>query len=178
MQDLDWVVRCRLLKLCAKRQRGFTLIELMLSVAIIGILAAVALPAYQDYTIRSRVAEGLQLAGPLQLTVAAYYDRWGVLPSDNEAAGLASAENLRGASVQTMQLQGGAILIQFEPKLVGNSPLTNALVLRPAVNVASPTSAMIWVCNAQPLPQGFKVTGNLDPSLLLPAKWLPSRCRP
>ena len=60
-----------------KLQKGFTLIELMIVIAIIGILAAIAIPAYQDYTIRSKVAEGLNLAGAAKLAVAETYDSEG-----------------------------------------------------------------------------------------------------
>ena len=67
-----------------KVQQGFTLIELMIVVAIIGILAAVAIPAYQDYTIRAQVSEGLTLAGQAKSAVSEYYSEHGAWPNGNE----------------------------------------------------------------------------------------------
>jgi len=71
-----------------KVQQGFTLIELMIVVAIIGILAAIAIPAYQDYTIRAQVSEGLNLSGGAKAAVSEYYQDRGAWPGDNATAGL------------------------------------------------------------------------------------------
>jgi type IV pilus assembly protein PilA len=72
----------------AKTQKGFTLIELMITVAIVGILAAVALPAYQNYTIRAQVSEGFQLAGGVQTAVSEYYANNGSFPADLTTIGM------------------------------------------------------------------------------------------
>jgi type IV pilus assembly protein PilA len=82
-----------------KKQQGFTLIELMIVVAIIGILAAIAIPAYQDYTIRAQVSEGLNLSGGAKAAVTEYFQDRGALPVSNAEAGLAANTSIVGKYV-------------------------------------------------------------------------------
>ena len=87
-----------------KIQQGFTLIELMIVVAIIGILAAIAIPAYQDYTIRAQVTEGMNLAAAAKVAATEYWQDRGVFPDSNATAGLADAGNINGKYVGSVNL--------------------------------------------------------------------------
>ncbi len=90
-----------------KKQQGFTLIELMIVVAIIGILAAIAIPAYQDYTIRAQVSEGLSLAGGAKAAVSEYTMDVGRYPTTNLLAGLSAANTIRGKYVTQVNNNAG-----------------------------------------------------------------------
>ncbi|HGH6155667.1 TPA: pilin [Neisseria meningitidis] len=90
-------------------QKGFTLIELMIVIAIVGILAAVALPAYQDYTARAQVSEAILLAEGQKSAVTEYYLNHGIWPSDNSAAGVASSANIKGKYVQSVEVKNGVV---------------------------------------------------------------------
>ncbi len=160
-----------------RHANGFTLIELMLVVAIIGILAAVAIPAYQSYVVRARLAEGLELAQPIEKSIAAYYDRWGVLPKDNQAAGLPAAEQLRGVWVTSMAVSDGAILIRFDPQTVPEAKDGAALRLRPAIHTAYPTGALVWVCGTRAAPAGFGFRAEGEAVPALPDGVVPPGCR-
>ncbi|HGM0249542.1 TPA: pilin, partial [Neisseria gonorrhoeae] len=90
-------------------QKGFTLIELMIVIAIVGILAAVALPAYQDYTARAQVSEAILLAEGQKSAVTEYYLNNGKWPADNGAAGVASASNIKGKYVKEVEVKNGVV---------------------------------------------------------------------
>ena len=90
-----------------KKQAGFTLIELMIVVAIIGILAAIAIPAYQDYTIRAQVSEGLSLGAGAKAAVAEFYQDQGNWPQNNDHAGLEASGNIIGKYVSQVAVGAG-----------------------------------------------------------------------
>ena len=142
-----------------KLNKGFTLIELMIVVAIIGILAAVAIPMYLDYAVRAQVGEGINLASATKAAVTEYYQDRGVFPGDNATAGVEAPGNITGKYVAQVEVTGaGLIEVTFGGD--ANSKITNAvLTLTPADNLGSIT----WACAG-------------DATLV--DKWLPSACRP
>ena len=138
-------------------QRGFTLIELMIVVAIIAILAAIAIPAYQNYLIRTQVTEGMSLAAGAKAAVWDFVSNTGRFPSNNESAGLAAASSIAGKYVATVNVAGGKIAATFGGQ--ANAAIkANALILSPWTQGGS----IVWTCT---------------PSTVSP-KYLPSSCRP
>ncbi|HFC6951640.1 TPA: pilin, partial [Neisseria meningitidis] len=89
-------------------QKGFTLIELMIVIAIVGILAAVALPAYQDYTARAQMSEALTLAEGQKSAVVEYYSDNGTFPNSNTSAGIAASNEIKGKYVASVKVEGNA----------------------------------------------------------------------
>ncbi len=96
-----------------KEQHGFTLIELMIVVAIIGILAAIAIPAYQNYIIRAQISEGLTLSAGAKSAVSEYYVEHGVWPADNDVAGLADKHDIIGKYTEHIDVEDNVIEIKF-----------------------------------------------------------------
>ncbi|HFA5617117.1 TPA: pilin, partial [Neisseria gonorrhoeae] len=97
-------------------QKGFTLIELMIVIAIVGILAAVALPAYQDYTARAQVSEAILLAEGQKSAVTEYYLNHGIWPANNTSAGVASPPtDIKGKYVQSVTVTNGVVTAQMNP---------------------------------------------------------------
>ena len=96
-----------------RKQQGFTLIELMIVLAIVGILASMAIPAYQSFTIRAQIAEGLNLSGPLKNAVASFHNDNGGFPVDNADAALEPAASYTGKYTDSIFVNGAVISIQF-----------------------------------------------------------------
>ncbi|HEZ5571812.1 TPA: pilin [Neisseria meningitidis] len=101
-------------------QKGFTLIELMIVIAIVGILAAVALPAYQDYTARAQVSEAILLAEGQKSAVTEYYLNHGEWPGNNSSAGVASASDIKGKYVQSVEVKNGVVTATMASSNVNN----------------------------------------------------------
>ena len=139
-----------------KVQQGFTLIELMIVVAIIGILAAIAIPAYQDYTKRSHVSEGLTLAGGAKAGISEFYASNGNWPTGNVSAGLPSAgASIAGNAVNSVTVSGSLITITYNTKVISGGTIT--------LQGQATGGSITWDC-----------TGG---STTLLDKWKPSNCR-
>jgi len=141
-------------------QKGFTLIELMIVVAIIGILAAIAIPAYQDYTARAQVTEAFNLAGAQKLAVTEYHSNWGTWPANNSAAGISADSQIKGNYVQKVEVKDSKITATIKNSGVASGIKGGSLVLQGSATEGS----YEWTCK--------KAAGtNIE------QKYLPAICR-
>jgi type IV pilus assembly protein PilA len=142
-----------------KNQKGFTLIELMIVVAIIAILAAIAISQYQDYVIRSQVSEGSSLADGMKTAVAEFYNNTGRFPSTNASAGLALPAEIVGNYVDQVDAAGGIIQARFSSSTrKANEQIDGDILTFSPITSAGSIS---WNCNRNALSE----------------KWVPQICR-
>ena len=137
-----------------RKQGGFTLIELMIVIAILAILMAIALPAYQDYTIRSQTSECMNLAGGARTAVAEFWVSDGTWPADNDAAGLAAATDISGRYVTGVAVDDGLITCTFGNEAHDDID-TDTLVLDPS-NTDADAGAIEWTCDGGTLENKYR----------------------
>lgn len=140
-----------------KKQQGFTLIELMIVMAVIGILASIAIPAYQDYTIRAQISEGIVLSGGARAALVDYFIDRGDWPNNNNKAGLANQNDIEGKYVKSVKVKDNEIEIMF------GKDAHNVIFNKKITMTAQESFGMIrWVCASagaipdRHLPQGCR----------------------
>ncbi|HFC8160464.1 TPA: pilin [Neisseria meningitidis] len=157
-------------------QKGFTLIELMIVIAIVGILAAVALPAYQDYTARAQVSEAILLAEGQKSAVTEYYLNHGEWPANNSDAGVASSTDIKGKYVAGVKVEKGVITATMLSSGVNNEIKGKKLSLW----AKRQNGSVKWFCG-QPVTRTGTGTNSddvtADSDKKIETKHLPSTCR-
>jgi type IV pilus assembly protein PilA len=157
-------------------QKGFTLIELMIVVAIIGILAAIAIPAYQDYTVRAQVTEGLNLAAAAKAAIAETFLNKGTAPVNRTAAGMSANDtDTQGKYVTQVAVTKGAIGVTYGKD--ANTAITGkVLTINPYVTL---DMSVAWQCGFSVAPTGTTLmSGATAATTDVDVRYLPAACRP
>jgi type IV pilus assembly protein PilA len=166
-----------------KVQQGFTLIELMIVVAIIGILAAIAIPAYQDYTIRAQISEGMTLAASAKAAVVETYQNNGAAPADRTGAGMtANATDTSGKYVTSVGVANGTITVTYNQADTHANVAGDTLTLTP---YETPDFSIAWRCGNALAPAGTALMGTAGGVRIaayaaptITSNYLPAACRP
>ncbi|HEZ4328857.1 TPA: pilin [Neisseria meningitidis] len=158
-------------------QKGFTLIELMIVIAIVGILAAVALPAYQDYTARAQVSEAILLAEGQKSAVTEYYLNHGEWPANNSSAGVATSSEIKGKYVEKVEVKNGVVTAEMKSTGVNKEIQGKKLSLW----AKRQDGSVKWFCG-QPVTRDANatddgVTADAANGKKIDTKHLPSTCR-
>ncbi len=157
-----------------RKKKGFTLIELMIVVSIIGILASISLPNYANYIISAKLTEGLTFAAELKPAIKAYYKQHGYFPENNAMAGLPPKTLLISNYISQVEIIKGAIHITFGNKI--NAQLKDKiLTIRPQYIAESPLTPISWLCGYDKVIPQMQVAG--ENKTTIKRQFLPSSCR-
>ena len=158
------------------QQQGFTLIDLMIVVAIIGILAAIAIPAYQIFTVRAQITEGLNFAAGAKVPIVDAYTNDGVAPADRVSAGMtAAATDTRGNYVSQVDIVDGRIDVTFGGTRAHAAIIGQTFSMTPYV---TPGSTVVWRCGYDAAPAGALLQGGAaHQNPTVPSWYLPAACR-
>ena len=159
-----------------KRNKGFTLIELMIVVAIIGILASLAVSAYQTYTVRAQISEGLEMASGAKVPFVDAYTNDGLAPADRAAAGMTpDPTDTRGSFVSQVDIDNGRVDITFSGPRAHQAIIGKTLSVTPYVTLGN---TVMWRCGNAGAPGGALLQNgaNHRPATVEP-RYLPSSCR-
>lgn len=156
------------------RQCGFTWIELVMVLAMLGILGLIAIPSMQDAAIKRQVRDAIPLSDVAKKGVQAYYSASGDMPKDNKEAGIPDKDKIVSTLIKEVRVNEGAITMVF-----GNNASTNLhdkmLTLRPAMVKDTPATPIAWICAEVSVPTGMEVKGKNITDIK--ANWLPLECR-
>lgn len=164
-----------------RRSTGFTLIELMIVIAIVGILAAVAIPTYADYTTRAQVTEGLNLAMPARTSISETWANGAQWPADNAAAGLGAAATIQGKYVSQVAVQGNQVVVTFRAAAPAAAGIQGKTLLLTAGTNAN--GDVVWQCGSRDMSGASGVTAGTatfeatGAGGSLPQKYRPAECR-
>ncbi|NOQ35878.1 MAG: prepilin-type N-terminal cleavage/methylation domain-containing protein [Methylococcaceae bacterium] len=157
-----------------KKQGAFTLIELMIVIAIMGILSTIALPTYQSRVIRAQISEAVVIADDLKFKINEFYQKTQQFPANNEAAGLPKAKHLIGNYVTQIEVMNGVIHVHLGNRI--NAHVKDKILsFRPAVVAGSPKSPIAWVCGYAEAVDGMKAVA--DNNTNVPPLFLDMACR-
>jgi len=160
----------------SKHNKGFTLIELMIVVTIIGILASLAVSAYQTYTVRAQISEGLEMASGAKVPIVDVYTQTGNAPIDRAAAGMTpDPTDTRGSYVSQVEITGGRVDVTFSGPRAHQAIINQTLSLTPYVTAGN---TIVWRCGNASKPAGdLLVLGEKHLPATVEPRYLPSSCR-
>lgn len=157
-----------------KFSRGFTLIELMIVIAIIGMLSVMAMPTYHNYVIRTQISEALELGQSAKSMIVEYYSQQQQFPAHNAAAQLPEPKQFIGNYVKSVEIEQGAIHVYLGNR-INTLVADKVLSLRPAYVEGSPLTPIAWLCGQAEPVDGMKAQG--ENKTTIPPAYLPPSCR-